>query len=64
MVVLGPLTHINNKNLLRGVRKIEFEITKTAFIDIVSTIPEYSSESLLRSLKNSIQLYRKRDNEC
>lgn len=59
MVVLGPLTHINNKNLPRGVRKIEFEVKKNDFKDIVSTIPEYSSKSLLTSLRNSIQLYRK-----
>jgi predicted nucleotidyltransferase len=58
MVVLGPLLHIKNNNLPRGVRKIETQISKTDFEEIKSTIPNYTKTSLLESLRNAVLLYQ------
>ena len=58
MVVLGPLIHLKNGNLPRGVRKVEFEIDKNDYKGLKSTIPKYDRQSLLNSLQNSIELYR------
>jgi len=58
MTVFGPLLHVKNSNLPRGVRKVETEITPTDFGLLRSTIPEYSRQHLLDSLKNAVNLYR------
>jgi len=58
MVVLGPLLHLKNGNLPRGVRKVEMEIDEMDFVDLKSTIPKYERQSLLNSLQSSIELYR------
>ncbi|RXF70615.1 nucleotidyltransferase domain-containing protein [Arcticibacter tournemirensis] len=59
MVVLGPLLHIKNGNLPRGVRKVETELSESDFNDLKITIPTYTRKSLLVSLRNSVSLYRK-----
>lgn len=59
MVVLGPLLHIKNNNLPRGVRKIENQIINEDFDAIKATIPNYTRASLLYSLEKSVLLYRK-----
>lgn len=59
MVVLGPLLHIKNGNLPRGVRKVETELDEIDFNDLKLTIPSYDRKSLLDSLRNSVSLYRK-----
>jgi predicted nucleotidyltransferase len=59
MVVLGPLLHIKNSNLPRGVRKIETQVTSEDFEEIKETVPDYTRASLLRSLEKSVLLYRK-----
>jgi len=58
MVVLGPLLHIKNNNLPRGVRKIETQISKADFEDIKATIPYYTRASLLDSLEKAVSVYR------
>ena len=58
MVVLGPLLHIKNNNLPRGLRKIETQISNTDFENIKATIPNYSRSSLLESLENAVFVYR------
>ena len=58
MSVLGPLLHIKNGNLPRGVRKVEFELSEKDFDYLKNTIPVYNRQSLLDSLRNSVLLYR------
>ncbi len=59
MVVFGPLLHIKNGSLPRGVRKVETELSENDFSDFKLTVPTYDSKSLLVSLRNSVSLYRK-----
>ncbi len=59
MVVFGPLLHIKNGNLPRGVRKVETELPIEDFQALQSTIPAYDQASLLTGLKNSVELYRR-----
>ena len=58
MVVFGPLLHIKNGNLPRGVRKVESDLGQGDFLDLKGTIPKYDRESLLDALRNSVSLYR------
>ncbi len=57
MVVFGPLLHIQNNNLPRGVRKVETDLSFEDFAQLKETIPTYDRESLLESLKNGVKLY-------
>ncbi|TGL63512.1 nucleotidyltransferase domain-containing protein [Leptospira sarikeiensis] len=56
-VVLGPLLHLKNKSLPRGVRKLEFILDPTDLEKLRSTIPAYDFHSLKTSLLNSAKLY-------
>lgn len=58
MVVFGPLLHIKNDNLPRGVRKVESELSSDDLNKLKQTIPKYNRQSLLDSLRNSVLLYR------
>ncbi|HAS42681.1 MAG TPA: hypothetical protein DCS93_19530 [Microscillaceae bacterium] len=58
MVVFGPLLHLKNKLLPRGVRKVETLLAPQDFQQIKSTIPTYARTSLLESLQNGVELYR------
>ena len=58
MMVLGPLLHIKNGNLPRGVRKVETQLNPEDFQQLLATVPEYSKDSLLNSLQNTVSLYR------
>lgn len=58
MVVFGPLLHIKNGNLPRGVRKVEKELSQKDFDDLRLTMPNYNRKSLLEGLKNSVVLYQ------
>ncbi|WP_394749208.1 nucleotidyltransferase domain-containing protein [Spongiimicrobium salis] len=58
MVVLGPLLHIKNGNLPRAVRKVETELNTLDFMDLKGTIPTYDRTSLLKSLRETVTLYR------
>jgi len=57
-IVFGPLLHIKNGNLPRGVRKVETQLLNEDLQQLKSTLPAYSATSLLNSLQNSILLYR------
>ncbi|MBK6622284.1 MAG: aminoglycoside 6-adenylyltransferase [Saprospirales bacterium] len=59
MVVLGPLLHIQNGNLPRGVRKVETQLKSEDYEALKRTIPVYERQSLLNSLRNSVALYSK-----
>jgi predicted nucleotidyltransferase len=59
MVVFGPLLHIKNGNLPRGVRKVETMLGEQDFEELRSTIPLYTKQSLLNALRNSVALYQK-----
>jgi predicted nucleotidyltransferase len=58
MVVLGPLLHIRNNNLPRGVRKAETMLAADDLARLKATIPSYDKQSLLDSLHASVMLYR------
>ncbi|MXV50131.1 nucleotidyltransferase domain-containing protein [Pedobacter sp. HMF7647] len=58
MVVFGPLLHIKNGNLPRGVRKVETALAEEDLEMLKITIPNYQRQSLLDSLKHCIALYR------
>ena len=58
MVVFGPLLHIKNDKLPRGVRKVETDLESDDLDKLKLTIPTYSRQSLLNSLRNAVSLYR------
>lgn len=58
MVVFGPLLHIKNDNLPRGVRKVETDLASDDLEKLKRTIPNYDRQSLLHSLRNAVSLYR------
>lgn len=58
MVVFGPLLHIKNDNLPRGVRKVETTLNGDDLARLKQTIPTYNRQSLLDSLRNAVSLYR------
>lgn len=58
MVVFGPLLHIKNNNLPRGVRKVETDLEREDLAKLKLTIPTYDRKSLLASLRNAVSLYR------
>lgn len=58
MVVFGPLLHIKNGNLPRGVRKVESELESEDLAKLKLTIPTYDRQSLLSSLRNAVSLYK------
>lgn len=58
MAVFGPLLHIKNGNLPRGVRKVETELAIEDVQALQSTIPAYDKASLLAGLRNAVELYR------
>lgn len=58
MLVFGPLLHIKNNNLPRGVRKVEMELDREDLEDLKLTLPHYDRKSLFECLNNSVLLYR------
>ncbi|WP_293305950.1 aminoglycoside 6-adenylyltransferase [Pedobacter sp. UBA5917] len=58
MIVFGPLLHIKNNNLPRGVRKVETQLHTKDFNLLKSTIADYNRASLIGSLENAIELYK------
>ncbi|TKC08239.1 nucleotidyltransferase domain-containing protein [Pedobacter polaris] len=63
MVVLGPLLHIKNKNLPRGVRKVETQLDVKDFEQLKLTLASHNRKSLIAALTNMIDLYRSLQNE-
>ncbi len=58
MVVFGPLLHVKNGNLPRGVRKVETTLEEEDLEALKATVTGYDRVNLLKSLKNSVLLYR------
>ncbi|SFE17353.1 Streptomycin adenylyltransferase [Chitinophaga sp. CF118] len=58
MVVLGPLLHIKNGNLPRGVRKVESMLPDNDLAALKLTMTEHNRLSLLSAIENAITLYR------
>ncbi|HYF03511.1 MAG TPA: aminoglycoside 6-adenylyltransferase [Patescibacteria group bacterium] len=58
MVVFGPLLHMKNGNLPRGVRRVETQLQREDFEKLKGTIANYDRVSLVRTLENSIELYK------
>ncbi|TGK08179.1 nucleotidyltransferase domain-containing protein [Leptospira selangorensis] len=56
--VLGPLLHLKNKSLPRGVRKLEFIIDPSDLEKLKSTIPSYDFRSIKDSILSSVKLYQ------
>jgi hypothetical protein len=63
MVVFGPLLHIKNNNLPRGVRKVETTIAADDFHQLQQTLAVNNKASLLAALDQSVQLYRSLRND-
>lgn len=57
--VLSPLLQIKNKQLPRGLRKIEQTFNENDLSALKETVPFYSAQSIVDSLENSIELYKK-----
>lgn len=58
MVVLGPLLHIKNGNLPRGVRKAETQLSAEDLARLQSTVAVHGRSAILAALDNAIELYR------
>lgn len=58
MVVFGPLLHLKNNNLPRGVRRVETMLDTLDFQSLESTLCTNNKESLLISVQNAVNLYR------
>lgn len=57
-IIFGPLLHIKNGNLPRGVRRVEIELDSHDLDELKQTIPDYTKQSLLGCLRNSVSLYK------
>lgn len=58
MMIFGPLLHIRNGKLPRGVRKAEQEWSATDLELLKSTIASYEKTALIKTMERSIALYR------
>ena len=56
-MIFGPLLHIKNDNLPRGVRKAETQLSTEDLEQLKATLPSYSKKELLKALQNSVLLY-------
>jgi predicted nucleotidyltransferase len=56
-MIFGPLLHIKNGNLPRGVRKAETQLASTDLEQLKATLPMYSKTDLLKTLQNAVTLY-------
>lgn len=57
-LIFGPLLHIRNNKLPRGVRKVETQLESKDMEQLKKTLPSYDAVSLMQALQNSILLYR------
>lgn len=58
-VVLGPLLHMKNGRLPRGVRKVETSFPLQDFEELKHTIAGHDRNQLLQALAATVELYRK-----
>lgn len=57
MAVFGPLLHMKNGNLPRGLRRVEGELSSPDLNKLKQTIPFYNRQSLLDALRSTVALY-------
>jgi hypothetical protein len=58
MTVLGPLFHIKNGNLPRGVRKVETMLAANDLAELQTTFATADRKSVLTALSNCVSIYR------
>lgn len=58
MIIFGPLLHIKNGNLPKGVRKVEMLLSNRDLVGLQSTVAAYDKQSLITVIENSIKLYQ------
>jgi hypothetical protein len=58
MLIFGPLLHIKNGNLPKGVRKVEMLLANNDLTCLKNTIAAYDKQSLIRAIESSISLYQ------
>lgn len=58
IMVLGPLLHIKNGNLPRGVRKLEMNVAPDDLHKLIQTAAAYEQNSIIKALEACIELYR------
>lgn len=59
MMIFGPLLHIKNGNLPKGVRKVEELLADYDLKGLESTIAAYNKQSLITAIEKSVNLYQK-----
>lgn len=59
MVVLGPLLHLSNGNLPRGVRKVEMQLDPLDLAALKNTLAGHDKKSIMQSVGHAIDLYRR-----
>lgn len=59
MVVFGPLLHLRNGNLPRGVRKVEMQLDPPDLAALKNTLAGHDNKSVMRSFGHAIDLYRR-----
>ena len=58
MMIFGPLLHIKNGNLPKGVRKVESMLPDNDLLDLTYTIAAYNKELLIVAVESAIKLYQ------
>ncbi len=56
--VIAPLLQIKNRNLPRGLRKVEFNFKQSDIDRLIETVPAYSSQDIFTSLEKTFILYK------
>jgi hypothetical protein len=62
-MIFGPLLHIKNGNLPKGVRKVEMLLANNDLKDLEGTIATYDKRSLIGAVERSINVYKILRNE-
>lgn len=56
--VLSPLMQLKNKKKIRGVRRVETELSPADLENLKITIAQYNKASVVRALENAVGIYR------
>jgi hypothetical protein len=57
IVVFGPLLHLSNGNLPRGVRRVETQLNSDDLAALKDTLAGHDKESIMRAIGHAIDLY-------
>ncbi len=58
MTVLSPLLQVKNNRNVRGLRKVETELSASDLENLKITIAQYNRDSILKALDNTISIYK------